>query len=141
MGWWSWLTNKRNQSNWNIIIKFTKKYSKKTLLFNRNPTPKKPDSIFLKYNILAPAFKDEEEKYLRNIDFIIENCLEIKNRITCRNQVIADLLTIKTKTPDLSLYRIAKTTHTDISRIVKENQILNYYTVKGASRLIVPAAH
>jgi hypothetical protein len=123
------IQNKRNQNNWNIVKCFSKKYSKKVLLFKNNPHPKNPDSIFLKQNILAPNFKEEEKKYLKNLDFIVNNSLEIKSRIISRNQVLSDIISVKQKLPDLSLYKIAKITHSDISRVVKENQFLNYFKI------------
>ncbi len=94
-----------NSQNWLIVRKLADKSG--DLKFNPNPG-----------------------KYLKDTDFILKNCVELRNRVSGMSQVSADLKSyLKKNKKYKSLYQIAKETFNPKNRVNFEYRLLNYLSV------------
>ncbi len=84
---------------------------------------RKPYPEFYKWGIVIPHYECNEDKYLRPMNYLVKNCVEIKNRILIGSAVHADLVTMlqknKNNLSNLNAYRSAKMIYSERSSVNK----------------------
>ncbi len=114
-----------------ILDKFTAKQSKLTPLFV-GPRVRKPAAYFLKYNILAPNFSLDREKFLKPRSVVMKSCSEIRNRSLFGSVLNSDVASALVKNSNLNPYALAKMTGHH-----KANVFKNFRDIKDALSLKV----
>ncbi|MEI8347092.1 MAG: hypothetical protein WCG27_06475 [Pseudomonadota bacterium] len=122
---------KERQQNWKIIKSFCKKHKKGVELFatsafisNDNRCPYFQHAKIIYKN--TPA--EDEMKFLKEKNFILNSCPEIRYRAQGCTQVIADLRAYLNKHELKTLYKAAKETFNPRSRI---NQSYRFIQMMG----------
>ena len=101
-----------------ILNRFIKRGLKNEALFFHMPRPKVRDPVWEKYGLIAPVFnREEEEKNLKSMSYVVKNVPELKYRIMGMHIPVADILAYLDRNGEASLYRIAKETNTAYSRV------------------------
>ncbi|HAZ13377.1 MAG: hypothetical protein A2X86_14870 [Bdellovibrionales bacterium GWA2_49_15] len=101
-----------------ILSSFIKRGKKSEPLFSHLPRPKVQGAVWKKYGLIAPLFnREEEEKNLKHMSYIVRNVPELKYRIMGMHIPVADILAYLDRNGEASLYRIAKETNTAYSRV------------------------
>ena len=84
---------------------------------------RKPYPEFYNWGIVIPYYECNEDKYLRPMNYLVKNCMEIKNRILIGSAVHADLVTMLQKNKNnlshLNAYRAAKIIFSERSSVNK----------------------
>jgi hypothetical protein len=104
------IENKINYRQWQIIKKFTKASRTQQVLLE-GPIPRHPQPQFLKYNLVAPNFKFETDKYLLSTKSVFTSCLELRNRALFGSVANADVASYLARNPNATAYEIALATH------------------------------
>ncbi len=103
-------------TQWKIIRPFCKKKLHPESLLN-GPLPRLPSSYFLRYQIIAPQFRLDTNKFLLPKKNIYKNCVELKNRALFGSVVNADVASYLLKNPNSTPYQIAVNTHHHKARV------------------------
>ena len=109
-----------------ILDEYTSKLRKSKALFG-GPRVRRPAAYFLKFNILAPDFALNKEKFLRPKPYIMKNCTELRHRSLFGSVLNSDVASALTKDPDLNAYAAAK-----ITGHHKTNVFKNFLDIKMA---------
>lgn len=92
-------------------LKFCKPNTNLKSIFDEFPLSliRGEEPYFKKYEIKAPNFIIDMDKFLRSESSVFSDCVEIRNRIACGSSVNADILSfIKKHSSNHSNYQIAK---------------------------------
>ena len=112
----------KKQISLTCLKPFIKKKKSKTLrnVNSLNLSPKKPDKLWIKFNILTNSFKPNHEKFLLDFEYILKKSPEIHNRILGIDIIAADYQAfLKKESNKISLRQISLKIHAHYSNLHK----------------------
>ena len=119
------IDKKNNRGSFQIVIQMLRPLTVRQGLTtdSRIDLVRKPYPEFYKWGIVIPQYECTENKYLRPMNYLVKNCMEMKNRILIGSAVHADLVTMLQKNKDnlndLNAYRAAKIIFSERSSVNK----------------------